>query len=62
LEVKVLGDNVLTIVCDEDMTNIEFDVVVLLLGLKEIEGGTIIQCPLMVKGNKIKHDILFESV
>ena len=42
-EVKVLvGDNVLAIIHDEDTTNIKFDVVTLLLGLEEIEGGTII--------------------
>src|ERR1700733_10418837 len=48
-KVKVLGNNVPAIVHDEDMMNIEFDIVALLLGLEDIEGGTIIQHLLMVK-------------
>ncbi len=39
-EVEVLGDEVLTVVHDEDAANVELDVVALLLGLEEIEGCT----------------------
>jgi hypothetical protein len=39
-EVKVLGDQVLTVIHGEDMTDIELDVVVLLLRLEEIERST----------------------
>lgn len=36
-EVEVLGDEVLAVVHDEDSSNVELDVVPLLLGLKEVE-------------------------
>jgi hypothetical protein len=36
-EVEVFGDDILTVVHDEDATNVELDVVALLLGLKEVE-------------------------
>jgi hypothetical protein len=36
-EVEVLGDEVLTVVHDENAANVEFDVVTLLLGFEEIE-------------------------
>ena len=38
-EVEVLGDQILTVVHDEDSSNVELDVVSLLLGLEEIEGS-----------------------
>lgn len=38
--VEVFGDGVLTVVHDEDATNVEFDVVTLLFGLEEIERHT----------------------
>jgi hypothetical protein len=40
-KVEVLGDEVLAVVHDEDAANVELDVVALLLGLEEIEGGTV---------------------
>jgi len=40
-EVEVLGDKVLTVIHDEDTTDVELDVVALLLGLEEIEGSAI---------------------
>jgi hypothetical protein len=39
-EVEVLGDEVLAVVHDEDAADVELDVVALLLGLEEVEGGT----------------------
>jgi hypothetical protein len=39
-EVEVLGDEVLAVVHDKDATNVELDVVALLLGLEEVEGST----------------------
>jgi hypothetical protein len=36
-EVKVFGNNVLAVVHDEDATNVELDVVALLLGLEEVK-------------------------
>jgi hypothetical protein len=39
-EVEVLGDEVLTVVHDEDTADVKLDVVALLLGLEEIEGST----------------------
>lgn len=50
-EVEILGDEVLTVVHDEDTTDIELDVVTLLLRLEEIEGGTEIN----VRRRYIKH-------
>jgi hypothetical protein len=38
-EVEVLGDQVLTVVHDENTTNVELDVVPLLLGLEKVEGS-----------------------
>jgi hypothetical protein len=40
-KVEVLGDEVLTVIHDEDAANIELDVVALLLRLKEIERRTV---------------------
>jgi hypothetical protein len=40
-KVEVLGDEVLTVVHDENAANVEFDVVALLLGLEEIERRTV---------------------
>jgi hypothetical protein len=40
-EVEVLGNEVLTVIHDEYTADVEFDVVVLLLGLEEIERSTI---------------------
>jgi hypothetical protein len=39
-EVEVFGDDILAVVHDEDATNVELDVVALLLGLEEVEGRT----------------------
>ena len=39
-EVEVLGNEVLTVVHDENTADIEFDVVALLLGLEQIERST----------------------
>ena len=39
-EVEVLGDEILTVVHDEDTADVELDVVALLLGLEEVEGRT----------------------
>ena len=39
-EVEVLGDEILTVVHDEDTADVELDVVALLLGLEEIERST----------------------
>jgi hypothetical protein len=40
-EVEVLGDEVLAVVHDEDSSNVELDVVPLLLGLEEVEGSSL---------------------
>ncbi|KAI3479872.1 hypothetical protein L1887_58069 [Cichorium endivia] len=40
-KVEVFGDDVLAVVHDEDAADVELDVVALLLGLKEIEGGAL---------------------
>jgi hypothetical protein len=40
-EVEVFGDEVFAIVHDEDTSDVEFDVVALLLGLEEIEWCTV---------------------
>ena len=39
-EIEILGNEVLTVVHDEYTADVEFDVVALLLGLKEIERST----------------------
>ena len=39
-KVEVLGDKVLTVIHDEDTADVEFDVVALLLALKQIEWCT----------------------
>ena len=41
-EVEVLGDEVVAVIHDEDSSNVELDVVLFLLRLKEVEGGTIL--------------------
>ena len=40
-KVEVLGDEVLAVVHDEDSSNVELDVVPLLLGLEEVEGSSL---------------------
>jgi hypothetical protein len=40
-EVEVLGDEVLAVVHDEDSSDVELDVVALLLRLEEVEGGSL---------------------
>jgi hypothetical protein len=40
-EAEVLGDELLAIVHDEDPADVELDVVLLLLGLEHVEGGTL---------------------
>jgi len=40
-EVEVFGDEVLAVVHDEDSSNVELDVVALLLGFEEVEGSTL---------------------
>ena len=39
-KIEVFGDDVLSVVHDEDVTNVQLDVVALLLGLKEVEWHT----------------------
>ena len=39
-EVEVLGDEVLTVVHDEDAADVELDIVALLLGFEKVEGST----------------------
>ena len=42
-EVEVLGDEILTVIHDEDTADVELDVVALLLRLEEIEGRTTVE-------------------
>ena len=40
-EVEILGDQILTVVHNEDAPDVELDVIALFLTLKEVEGGTV---------------------
>ena len=48
-KVEILGDQILTVIHDEDTADVEFDVVALLLALEEVEGSTVQYCQWWVK-------------
>lgn len=67
-EVEVFGDQVLTVVHDEDSSDVELDVVSLLLGLEQVEGSSLgdvqdgLEFKLTFNGEVLDSEVVFPVV